>query len=724
MEHVPGHGILELSASAGTVGARRRSARSRYVRRMVGDAFRVDWSRVAWRFALPLVLGYIFHQELTAVSIAIGANIVGFASRQGIYRTRAAVMLLTALGMGFSAFVGAATGRDFTIDVALFAVWGLVAGILASLGPAATAIGVNSCIALAIYGRFGLDPTQALVQASFVVAGGALQTLVAVLIFPLARFKQERTVLANAYRALAEYAAHIPEFALRPAPQGPFAALSAALADPQPFSRRGEIAAFEVLLNEAEAIRGSLAALAIDRRPGPGRHFAYTDADAQRLGLATEAILSEIASALDDARPPLDIPAWATIAELTARIAPDADRANVDDLNALFSQLRSAWRAAGFPADAVAPGHLHAPAAFRPSAFVDAWTTFAANCSLASVYARHGVRLAVTLVAAALVAHFIPDGRGYWVPMTVALVLRSDFGATLARGIARIAGTLGGAAVASVFVFVVNPGREAEVILTIAFAIVGYAIFDASYALFSASVTCFVIFLLAFIGYSEHDALGPRVLATAIGGLLALVAYTAWPAWQRDFVGIDLARMVEAQRRYAAVIFKAIADPEHRNETVIHDALVETWLSRTNAEAAVDRFLGEPVRPAAISVRSALGVLATSRRLGTASLTLHARLTRTAQPLPIVESFAAELDRELASVADALRTRTAPTESLALRDQQAVLAKALADLPGEPGIVQAETDVITESVETLARLLRRLRRAQAGSPTRQRERAR
>jgi uncharacterized membrane protein YccC len=688
---------------------------------MIADALRVDWSRVSWLFAsrslvavaLPLVVAFFFHQELLGVSIAIGANIVAYASRQGVYRTRAAAMLLSSLALAFSAFVGAATGRDFALDVVLFALWGLTAGILASLGPTATAVGVNGCLALAIYGQFGFGPVEAAEQAGFVLAGGILQTLVVVLVFPLARFRAERSVLAKAFRTLADYASHIPEFALRPAPQGPFTEMHATLADPQPFSRRGEIVAFEVLLDEAEGIRATLAALAIDRLPLPGRHHAYTDADAQRLGKATDAILREIASALDDARAPHEIDAWATIAELQARMAPDADRGIVDDVNALFGLLRAAWRAAAFPADAPDGFVRHAPAAFTYSKVEDAWTTFRANCSPESVFARHGVRLGVTLAAASLIAHAIPERRGYWIAMTVALVLRSDFGATLARGIARIAGTLGGAVIASIFIALVHPGLAAYLVLSLVFSYFAFALFDASYTLFSASITGFVVFILAFSGQPEHAALGPRILSTALGGALALLAYSLWPSWQRDFVGNDLARMIDAQRGYARLIFGAIADPASRDETRIHDALVETWRSRTNAEAAVDRFLAEPVRPTAITVRAALGVLATSRRLGTASLTMHARLTRNETPLPLVDPFAKTLDESLATIATSLRSRTMPDDVSLLRDEQTYLAEALGDLPGEPAVVQAETDVMTESVETLARLLRRLRRAQA-----------
>ncbi len=668
--------------------------------------------------AIPLVVTLVTHREIIGVSMAIGANLVGFASRQGVYRTRAAAMLLTAAAMAFSAFVGASTGRDFALDVGLFAVWGLAAGILASLGSAAMAIGINSCIALAIFGQFGFSVAEAATAAGYVFAGGALQTLVVVLIWPFARFRAERTVLANAYRSLAEYASHIPEFALRPAPQAPFTELSRTLADPQPFSRRGDIAAFEVLLDEAEGIRGTLAALAIDRIPLPGRHPAFTDADGERLGIATDAILREIAQALEDARPPAELAAWATIDELAAHIEPDADRHIADDVNALFAQLRSAWRAAAFPASGPTESPRHAPAAFRVSALQDAWTTLVANASPNSVFARHGVRLGATLVAAALIAHAIPGHRGYWIMITVVLVMRADFGATLARGISRIAGTLGGALIASLFVAIVHPGVETYLILTLAFAFVAFAVFEASYALFSASITGFVVFLLAFSGQPEGDALEPRIIATAIGGVLALAAYSVWPAWQRDFIGLDLARMVEAQRHYAALILGALANPAERDETRIHDALVGTWRSRTNAEAAVDRFLAEPVRPAAITVRAALGILATSRRLGAATLTMHARLTRREEPLAAIDDFAALLDASLAELGESLRTQSTPPEFTALRKEQRALAAAIGDLAGEPAIVQAETDVMTQSVETIGRLLRRLRRAQANDESR------
>ena len=68
-------------------------------------------SRCTVGVALPLALALSAGRPLAGVSAAIGALSVGFASRQGVYRTRAAAMLLTASAMALSAFAGSTTAE-------------------------------------------------------------------------------------------------------------------------------------------------------------------------------------------------------------------------------------------------------------------------------------------------------------------------------------------------------------------------------------------------------------------------------------------------------------------------------------------------------------------------------------------------------------------------------------------------------------------------------------
>jgi uncharacterized membrane protein YccC len=684
--------------------------------------------RCAIGVAIPLLIAYAAHQPLDGVSGAIGAMAAGFASRQGVYRTRAAAMLITSAAMAFSAFVGALSGPYPVANIALFAIWGLSLGLLGSLGSAATTVGVNSLIALIICGHVPYVPSDALPQAGFVFLGGALQTVLMVSIWPLQRFDTERRVLGAAYRSLSAYASSLPAAKLGSPPSSSLAIVGETLADPQPFARRSELVAFESLLDEGERIRGSLAALATDRHVLDDYGAVDAAAEIHAMSAGAHPILDEIAAAVEEGRAPAEMgDTWhaidlrATAIEQLVSKVPFGGPV-VDDGRALLAAMRTAWRAAGAPADrplSASPSRPHAPQPFALSAVGDAFETLRANCSPRSVFAQHAIRLAAMLVVAGLLERWLPLQRAYWIPLTAVIVLRPDFTATFTRGIARVAGTIAGALIASLITALVHPAGEVFLILAIAFAAAAYMLFSVNYAVFSVTITCYVVFLLAFAGAPEHASAVDRVGATFLGGALALLSYAIWPTWSHAHVPDDLADLVEAQRRQTAIVLRGYLDPAAYDVRVARAAQLASWRTRSTAEAAVDQMLAEPVHPRGLRTRTALALLAAGRRYGVAVLTLYSRLPAY-EPVanPELALLAAELDQALHAVAEALRNRNHELVAMPrLRATQVELKRAL-DRGPEPNLaaIVSETDLLVESVQAMLDALRRNAAAGAAEP--------
>ncbi|MBV9391142.1 MAG: FUSC family protein, partial [Verrucomicrobia bacterium] len=63
---------------------------------------------------------------------------------------------------------------------------------------------------------------------------------------------------------------------------------------------------------------------------------------------------------------------------------------------------------------------------------------------------QHALRLGMATAFASLLASTVHLTRGYWIPMTVVLVLKPNFGGTLQRSVQRVTGTVLGAIVASI----------------------------------------------------------------------------------------------------------------------------------------------------------------------------------------------------------------------------------------------------------------------------------
>jgi uncharacterized membrane protein YccC len=635
----------------------------------------------------------------------MGAICVGFASQQGVYRTRAAAMLLTASAMALSTLVGGLAAYSLPALVIVTALWGYAYGIIASLGPAATTVGINSVIALVVFSHFQLSFPMVVGEALLVLAGGLVQTLLLVSVWPLRRFSTERRSLAGACRSLSAYARTIASGRPELPAAAPIATVRQTLADPQPFARRGDIAAFQALLDETERVRASLVALASDRaRTSQTR--AIDD-----LVLAAAELLDDLAAALEAAREPIDSRGdWQRFSDAEARIeaASSADVHVRGDAHALAGQLRSAWRIATYPADVPSERKTDPEASVRFPSLEDTVATLRANLSLRSPYGRLAPRLAGTLAIATILGGIVPSQHGYWIAMTAVILLRPDFTTTFLRGIGRVGGTLLGAVLATVIASHVRPGAETYVALCIFFAGFAYAVFKANYALFTVAITAYVGFLLALTGQTEQTAVIDRVVATVLAGLLAGFAVLVWPTWEAGRVRTALADLLDANRRYARRVFDAYIDPDRHDARAIAGAQTTAWTLRSDAEASLDRMLGEPRRTHGISEEAALGILAASRRVGFAILSLNAHYAHAEhRKRPGLEPFANALDDGLRASIEGLRENRAPAAYAHLREAYRALEEALkASSDRDAAMLLSESDALVDAVNTIAELVR------------------
>ena len=138
---------------------------------------------------------------------------------------------------------------------------------------------------------------------------------------------------------------------------------------------------------------------------------------------------------------------------------------------------------------------------------------------------RYAWQMAVVLGTTAAACRALTLPNGYWVPMTALLVLKPDFQQTLSRGIARIAGTLAGVAVATLLATLLRPGPGVLAALVVFFAWLCYTLIRVNYAVYAVCITSCVVFMLSFMGLPEKQVVLHRALNTTVGGCVALLAY-------------------------------------------------------------------------------------------------------------------------------------------------------------------------------------------------------
>jgi len=150
------------------------------------------------------------------------------------------------------------------------------------------------------------------------------------------------------------------------------------------------------------------------------------------------------------------------------------------------------------------------------------------HMTLGSSTLSYAARLLVTMVIATAIYRNMHLKNGYWVPMTALLVLKPQWTGTLSRSVARVGGTLSGAAIAYGLAHIPHFPSWLIGVLVVVCAFGCYALQAVNYALFSLVITLYIVFLFRFGGFSETAAAHLRLLNTAIGGALALVIDTAW----------------------------------------------------------------------------------------------------------------------------------------------------------------------------------------------------
>ncbi len=149
--------------------------------------------------------------------------------------------------------------------------------------------------------------------------------------------------------------------------------------------------------------------------------------------------------------------------------------------------------------------------------------------------------------------------RGYWLPLTMIVVLQPEYGATRMRAGQRVIGTLAGSALASALLWLALP----PVVLTTAMAatMAGFAFWlKRNYTIAVFFITLFVVLITEISTHVTIAFTAERLAATAVGGVLSLVAAALfWPMWESQRFPRLLARALRANAGYVRIISERLA---------------------------------------------------------------------------------------------------------------------------------------------------------------------
>jgi uncharacterized membrane protein YccC len=666
--------------------------------------------------AIPLAAGYLLGSPRAGLALASGGLNVSFSDSHEPHARRARRMLAASLLVGLAAFAGGIVGRSAPLVTVVAGLAAFPAGLVVTLGAAAADLALLSLCLVIVYAAVPLSPHEAAYAGLLASAGGIFQTVLSLLFWPLRRFTPVRNALGSLFRELAR-TVDAPIDASEPPPASLQRTEARAALAPLDSNRAIEAQRYRMLLSEAERLLLSILAL---RRIRSRMRRELPDEPAlrsiERFFVACSAVLTSIASALTTGDPAAALPE--RLGELQAQtrsfreMRPPDDpvaSAMLDDarrqMDAIAGQLRAGVELSSTATQAgLSAFELREALIPRTLRVASAVSILRANLNLDSASFRHAVRLAVCVAAGEAIAHLLGLERSYWLPMTIAIVLRPDFATTFSRGVLRLTGTLAGLAL-STFLFWALPSSPATDISLITVMMFVLRCFGpANYGIFAVAITALIVLLIGITGVAPSGVIAARGLNTVAGGLIALAAYRLWPTWERKHVGEVLAAMLDAYRDYFRMVRENYIHAEGRPSVETEPVRLAGRLARSNLEASMDRLAVEPgTSPDVLRLLS--GILASSHRLIHAVMSLEAGLAASA-PVPAraaFRTFADHVEFTLYYLAAALRGSPLTAGMLPdLREDHQLLVSSGDPYTARYALVNVETDRITNSLNTIS----------------------
>jgi uncharacterized membrane protein YccC len=689
-------------------------------------------SRNALAVGAPLAIGMVLGNPLGAVAVTTGALNVSYSDARDSYAQRGRRMLAWSVLGSMAVFVGSLAGATNWAAVSLTFLWAFSAGLMISISTRAGDLGLNTLVSLIVFAARGETTLRgAFYTALLVLLGGLLQTGFALLFWPLRRYQPERRAIGGVYVALAhEIGPQLDPLAITPQKAPAQEVLDTLAALGRDHSAESE--RFRLLFDQAERIRMSVFVLVrlrgeLEREMQNSSNLRGNLVECiDRLFEITANLLRGVGESLISgeyvAREPTLI---SQINDSAKQVRSLAGASSLqEDAAAAVDVLAGQLRAVNELASRTAPAVLEELARLevaRPWKYqVRSWIgTLRANLDPHSTFFRHAIRLAVWVSLGDAIGRAINGRRAYWIPMTIAVVLKPDFGSTFSRGFLRLAGTFAGLGLATVLYHIFPAAPITQLLLVGTFTFLLRYIGPANYGVFSIAITGLIVFLLGAIGVSPREVVLERGINTSIGGVIALIAYALWPTWERTQVSEALAEMLDASREY----FHAVVEHFERADAALQSELDKrrrAWRrARPAAEASVDRIAAEPgINSQQLQLLTS--ILASSHVLVHAIMAIEAGITHRQPETPpeAFKTFAHDVEFILYFLSAALRGSTAAAQTLPkLREDHRRLMEARDSFAPGDQFILIETDHITTTLNTLREQVTRYLAERPGEQT-------
>jgi uncharacterized membrane protein YccC len=215
------------------------------------------------------------------------------------------------------------------------------------------------------------------------------------------------------------------------------------------------------------------------------------------------------------------------------------------------------------------------------------------NISFKSSQFKHALRVTVGMLIGYGISFFFPLGHGYWILMTIAIILKPAYSISRKRNTQRLLGTVTGVTLGFTFLYFVKSNTLEFVLLACAM-IIAYSLLKINYYISVVCITIYVLISFHFLNNSNFtvivkDRLLDTVIACAIAFITSLIVF---PVWEHEQAKELISRLTMANKKY----FNAAASLLNTSEKIINaykSARKEAFVALANLSDNFQRILSE-----------------------------------------------------------------------------------------------------------------------------------
>lgn len=630
------------------------------------------------------VAAVALHLGSPGAAIAAGgaAAMAGATALQDSPRSRIPLVLAVSAEMALAVAVGGLTAAWTPVFLVVVAAWCFTAGMQWALSANAGMVAAGAAVLLVTASPTAGSPAAVLTSSGLALLGGLAQAVM-IAVWPQRRWRDQRAALTEAYLALGADARRLATDPDAQIDRQPLIRLREAFTVSESQARRRP-PAYRGWYGLPERIAVTLTAL--------GREGPRDETAADALGVAAE-LLELIAR-----RAPRRAIGPALARMDTAAEALDGSTRTVAQRLSLQLAEAVELRLGQFEPEQVAQ--------LRRPGLPHSWSATAglirAQLNWRSPILRHAVRLAVAASAGVALGRAAGAEHGYWIAVTVLMVLRPETAHTYTRCIGRITGNAVGVVAASTFTALLHPSGLAAAALAVFFLGIAYLSAHFGYLVVSAALAAAIIFLLDVGGGVDAATVEQRWFATVVGGALAVIVHVGLPDNALVRLRQRAGELLKTEIDYAAAVIKAfVHDLDHPAET-----LSAAWQRAANARTAFEAAAGatrtdDPaIRRWLRAYRASLNAVTTSCATLESTLPIHPSPTLNREFVGTIDGYVKALMGNPATPAAPWRVDAEQLGAAAVAVREA--APLLRPQDGPARVLVAELATITRVVVDIA----------------------